>query len=66
VELGQGEAHGIGIVLNVGAVFVVIAVRDLAANFMQLGRPVQFSAQTLIGQVRSRVLWRQISLKLRK
>ena len=41
VQLAGSQTNGIGVFQNVGPVLVVIAVRDLYANFMQLRSPVQ-------------------------
>ncbi len=47
VQLVQGEARQVGVVQDVGAVFVVIAVRDAHARFVQLAGPVQFLQMAL-------------------
>ena len=39
VQLVDRQAQHVSVVKNVGAVFVVVAVRNLDADFMQLGGP---------------------------
>ena len=43
VQLRHAKAHQVGVVQNVGAVLVVVAVRDRHANFMQQRRPAKFA-----------------------
>ena len=41
VQLVHGETLQVGVVQNVGAVLVVIAVRNAHANFVQLASPME-------------------------
>ena len=50
VQFGQGEAGGVGVVQDVGPVLVVVAVRDQAADFVQLRGPAQLA---LVAEYRS-------------
>ena len=43
MKLRQCKAWRVGVVQDVGPMFVVIAVRDQAANFMQLRGPMQLA-----------------------
>ena len=45
VQLRLREAGCVGVVQNVGAVLVVVAVRDPAADFMQLNGPAELAQQ---------------------
>ena len=47
VQLGQAKTNCICVVQNVGPVLVVIAVRNLRADFMQLRGPVELSQMAL-------------------
>ena len=43
MQLRQYQTHHVSVLQNVGTMLVVVAVRDLDADFMQLGRPIQLA-----------------------
>ena len=45
MEFGVGKTGRIDIVQNIGTVLVVVAVRNLATDFMQLRRPVELALE---------------------
>ena len=47
MQLVQGEAGQVGVVQDVGAMLVVVTVRDAHAGFVQLAGPVQFLQMAL-------------------
>ena len=47
VQFGQRKSHGICVVQDVGAMLVVVAVRNVAANFMQLRGPFDLAHTAL-------------------
>jgi hypothetical protein len=53
VHFSQRKSHRVGVFQNVGPVLVVITVRNMASNFVELRGPMEFSkmslAQLLIG-----------------